>query len=49
MGRFYERLLAPRPLSPASALRAAQSHVRSRPQWRHPYYWAAFQLQGDWN
>lgn len=48
MARFYERLLGPRPLAPAAALRDAQLHVRAQPRWRHPYYWAAFQLQGDW-
>ena len=48
MSRFYERLLGPRPLPPAAALRAAQLDVRAQPRWRHPYYWAAFQLQGDW-
>ncbi|HET9316944.1 MAG TPA: CHAT domain-containing protein, partial [Vicinamibacteria bacterium] len=49
MARFYEGLLAPQPLRPAAALRDAQAYVRSRPQWRHPYYWAGFQLLGDWN
>ena len=48
MTRFYEGLLAREPLRPSAALRAAQTYVRSRPQWRHPYYWAAFQIQGDW-
>jgi CHAT domain-containing protein len=48
MQRFYERLLDPQPLAPAAALQAAQLDLRSQPRWRHPYYWAAFQLQGDW-
>lgn len=49
MGRLYERLLGATPVRPAAALRDAQASVRSRPQWRHPYYWAGFQLLGDWN
>ncbi len=49
MGRFYEGLLGATPVRPAAALRDAQAYVRSRPQWRHPYYWAGFQLLGDWN
>ena len=49
MGRFYEGLLARSPVRPAAALRDAQAYVRAQPQWRHPYYWAGFQLLGDWN
>ncbi len=30
----------------AAALRAAQEHVRSQEKWKHPYYWAAWQLWG---
>jgi hypothetical protein len=30
----------------ASALRAAQQFVRSHDKWRHPYYWAGWQLWG---
>ena len=29
-----------------SALRAAQAHLRTQPRWKHPYYWAAWQLWG---
>jgi CHAT domain-containing protein len=29
------------------ALYAAMSHVRSHPQWEHPYFWAAFIVVGD--
>jgi tetratricopeptide (TPR) repeat protein len=32
---------------PASALRAAQLKMMENPLWRHPYYWAAFIIQGD--
>ena len=33
-------------LSPATALRQAQEHVRSQEKWKHPYYWAAWVLWG---
>lgn len=32
---------------PAAALRAAQLKMMEKPLWRHPYYWAAFIIQGD--
>jgi hypothetical protein len=35
-------------MSPAAALRAAQNKIREQPQWRSPYYWAAFTFQGDY-
>ncbi|PYS73797.1 MAG: hypothetical protein DMF69_03690, partial [Acidobacteria bacterium] len=34
--------------SPATALRAAQQHMRQRRAWQSPYYWAGFVLQGEW-
>lgn len=34
--------------NPASALRHAQLALAKDPQWRDPYYWAAFVLQGDY-
>ena len=48
MERFYRALLGPRRLPPAAALRAAQLELRSQPRFRHPYYWAGFQLVGEW-
>ncbi|MDJ0523171.1 MAG: CHAT domain-containing tetratricopeptide repeat protein [Planctomycetota bacterium] len=33
-------------LTAAAALRAAQAHVRSQDQWKHPYFWAAWVLWG---
>ncbi|MGH9569854.1 MAG: CHAT domain-containing protein [Candidatus Angelobacter sp.] len=33
---------------PAAALRAAQIYMWKQKQWNSPYYWAAFQIQGDW-
>src|SRR5205085_4697147 len=35
-------------MTPAAALRAAQNYIRQRPEWRSPYYWAGFTLQGEY-
>jgi CHAT domain-containing protein len=48
MKHFYGGMLD-KNLTPAAALRDAQNHIRQQPQWRSPYYWAAFTLQGDFN
>ncbi|HET9229419.1 MAG TPA: CHAT domain-containing protein, partial [Thermoanaerobaculia bacterium] len=46
MDRFYRELLVHgRP--PSEALRLAQLSLRSEKQWRSPYYWGGFVLQGD--
>jgi CHAT domain-containing protein len=45
MVRFYE-LWKGDGIAPAAALRAAQDWTRSQEQWKHPYYWAAWQLWG---
>ena len=47
MQRFYELLLR-EGRSPAAALRGAQLSLASSEEWREPYYWAGFVLQGDW-
>jgi len=47
MRDFYEAMLS-RHLTPAEALREAQVAIRSQSQWKLPYYWAGFVLQGDW-
>lgn len=47
MERFYRGLYQDK-LSPAAALRAAQVAMWKERQWRDPYYWAAFTMQGDW-
>jgi CHAT domain-containing protein len=44
--RFYRGLHGG--LDAAAALRAAQLATRRRPATAHPYYWASFQLDGDW-
>ncbi len=50
MVEFYRRLLKPgaSATGKAEALRQAQLAVRKNPRYRHPYYWAAFTLSGDW-
>jgi CHAT domain-containing protein len=35
-------------LSPAAALRSAQVKMWRHKRWRSPYYWSAFQIQGEW-
>lgn len=48
MTRFYELWNPERGkgLPAAEALRQAQEHVRSKPEWSHPAYWAAWVLWG---
>jgi CHAT domain-containing protein len=48
MQRFYRGVLGNQRLSPAAALRAAQIEMWKQKQWRSPYYWAAFVVQGEW-
>jgi CHAT domain-containing protein/tetratricopeptide (TPR) repeat protein len=47
MGEFYRAMLG-EGMRPAAALRAAQVYMWRQNQWRSPYYWAAFTLQGEW-
>jgi CHAT domain-containing protein len=47
MKRFYVNMLQ-QGMPPAAALRAAQNSIRQEPQWRSPYFWAAFTLQGEY-
>lgn len=47
MARFYKALLRDK-MSPAAALRMAQIEVAKEKQWRSPFYWAGFQIQGEW-
>lgn len=46
MGHFYKAMLHDG-LPPAAALRAAKEAMWRQERWKHPYYWAAFVLQGD--
>ena len=48
MRRFYEGMLGKRRLSPAAALREAQLAIRAQRRWQSPFYWAGFQVQGEW-
>jgi CHAT domain-containing protein/predicted negative regulator of RcsB-dependent stress response len=48
MKRFYQGMLGTEALRPAGALRQAQLSIWKEKQWREPYYWAAFVLQGEW-
>jgi CHAT domain-containing protein/tetratricopeptide (TPR) repeat protein len=48
MSRLYARMLGPAALSPPAALRAAQLDLMKQRRFRHPFFWAAFQLQGEW-
>jgi CHAT domain-containing protein/tetratricopeptide (TPR) repeat protein len=44
---FYRGMLKDG-LRPAAALRAAQRNLATHPQWKSPYYWSPFVLQGEW-
>jgi CHAT domain-containing protein len=47
MKLFYSNMLQGG-MTPGEALRAAQNSIRQQPDWRSPYYWAAFTLQGEY-
>lgn len=47
MARFYKSLEQDN-MSPAAALRAAQIEIAKEERWNSPYYWAGFQIQGEW-
>jgi CHAT domain-containing protein len=47
MKRFYQCMFSDE-LSPAAALRQAQIEMWRQEDWRAPFYWAAFVIQGDW-
>jgi len=44
MRRFYALWNGKVSLPACTALKLAQDHVRSQAQWKHPYYWAGWQL-----
>jgi CHAT domain-containing protein len=48
MTYFYKNMLA-EGMRPAAALRAAQAKMWKERRWHDPYFWAAFQIQGEWN
>jgi CHAT domain-containing protein/Flp pilus assembly protein TadD len=47
MTRFYKKMLQ-EGLKPVAALRAAQLEMLNS-EWKAPYYWAGFVVQGEWN
>lgn len=47
MEYFYRAMLRSG-LSPSAALRQAQIEISRQPLWASPYYWAGFELQGEW-
>ena len=47
VSQFYHNMLS-QGLRPAAPLRVAQTEMSRQKRWQHPYYWAAFQLQGEW-
>jgi CHAT domain-containing protein/Tfp pilus assembly protein PilF len=47
MGKFYKSMEKDG-MSPAAALRAAQIQMWTHPEWKSAYYWAAFQIHGEW-
>ncbi|HKO35395.1 MAG TPA: CHAT domain-containing tetratricopeptide repeat protein [Pyrinomonadaceae bacterium] len=48
MKRFYEGMFQ-QGLTPAAALRQAQIGMWNEGNWRHPYYWAGFIIQGQYD
>jgi hypothetical protein len=47
MRQFYDAMLN-RGISPPAALRAAKQQMWEHPRWHHPFYWAAFVIQGEY-
>ncbi len=47
MEKFYRGMLKDGE-RPAAALRTAQVEMWKQNQWKSPYYWAAFTMQGEW-
>ena len=48
MVHFYGAMLKQKNLDKATALQEAQKELASKPETRHPYFWAPFMLIGDW-
>lgn len=47
MTQFYKEIERDK-ASPAAALRSAQISLWQQDRWQAPYYWGAFQIQGEW-
>ena len=48
MRRFYAAMFGPGHLAPSAALRRAQRALAGDRAWSAPYFWAGFELQGEW-
>ena len=48
MRLFYTNMIQ-HGMRPGEALRVAQNSIRQHSNWRSPYYWAAFTLQGEYS
>tara|TARA_B100000212_G_scaffold269557_1_gene208929 strand:- start:2730 stop:3245 length:516 start_codon:yes stop_codon:yes gene_type:complete len=48
MKSFYEKLKKGEGRANALAASPKEFRNHSEPSWRHPYFWTAFQLSGDW-
>jgi CHAT domain-containing protein len=47
MSKFYDKMLSQN-VTPAQALREAQLEMWQSEEWKSPYFWAGFTLQGEW-
>ena len=47
MARFYEKMLKDKEMVPA-ALQHAQIEMSHEKRWSNPYFWAGFEMQGEW-
>ena len=47
MRHFYSAMLNDG-MSPPAALKSAKEKMWAHPRWRHPFYWAAFVIQGEY-
>lgn len=47
MKLFYQKLFSGAAIRPAEALRLAQLEMSRTGQWRHPFFWAGFVLEGE--
>jgi CHAT domain-containing protein len=47
MKKYYQQMLG-KGVNPVAALRAAQLEIWKSEQWKAPYYWSGFVVQGEW-
>jgi CHAT domain-containing protein len=47
MKLFYQKMLK-EGMTAAAALRGAKNEMRKQKRWNAPFYWAAFEIQGEW-